>query len=266
MSSVDGNLSLARLTIPGAHDSGALHEPWPGTAKCQNLTIAEQLNAGVRFLDIRCRHVKNAFLIYHSFVDQKLTFDNVLTTVVTFLTNNPSETVLMSVQEEYTPMDNTRSFEATFDAYVAKYPGKWLLGGHIPTLNNARGKIVLFRRFRAVSVPKGINTSNWADNSTFTNGNLCVQNDYTVSSTDAKWIAIRNMLTTAQKDDHDMLCINFASGFKIGSILPDIPAVADVINPRLANYFASQPKGHYGVILMDFVNPTLCSLVYSASP
>ncbi|MBN2843687.1 MAG: hypothetical protein JXM68_11380, partial [Sedimentisphaerales bacterium] len=39
---------LSQLSIPGTHDSGARFEPIGGTAKCQNLTIAEQLAIGVR--------------------------------------------------------------------------------------------------------------------------------------------------------------------------------------------------------------------------
>ena len=57
------SISLASLNIPGTHNSGALHEPFPRTAKCQQLSIIDQLKIGVRFLDIRCRHVKHRFSI-----------------------------------------------------------------------------------------------------------------------------------------------------------------------------------------------------------
>src|SRR5579864_9502172 len=65
MASLDSHLLLSQLSIPGSHDTMALYEPFPGTTKCQNLSLAEQLMAGVRFLDIRCRHTNNAFAIYH---------------------------------------------------------------------------------------------------------------------------------------------------------------------------------------------------------
>ena len=57
MSPLDGGLLLSQLSIPGTHDSGARFEPLSRTAKCQTLTIGQQLDAGARFLDIRCRHV-----------------------------------------------------------------------------------------------------------------------------------------------------------------------------------------------------------------
>ena len=61
MSAVNDSLKLSAISIPGTHDSGARYDPplLSGTAKCQDLTIREQLNAGTRFLDIRCRHIDN---------------------------------------------------------------------------------------------------------------------------------------------------------------------------------------------------------------
>jgi 1-phosphatidylinositol phosphodiesterase len=266
MSSAAGDLPLTRFSIPGTHDAGALYEPLSGTTKCQILTLAEQLNAGVRFLDIRCRHVNNAFLIHHGLVYQKMNFDDVLNTVIGFLTNNPAETVIMSVKEEYDPKGNTRSFEATFDSYVAKNPGKWLLTSSIPTLDQARGKIVLFRRFSAASTPKGIDLSVWPDDAAFTNANVRVQDNYNVTNPDSKWTAITNLLTEAQAGGPDTLYVNFASGVTKRHFLPDIPAVANAINPSLTNYFSLHTKGRYGVILLDFADADKCALIYRTAP
>jgi len=40
---IDGEKLLHELSVPGTHDTGALIETIPGTAKCQNLTIGQQL-------------------------------------------------------------------------------------------------------------------------------------------------------------------------------------------------------------------------------
>jgi hypothetical protein len=50
MSYASDTASLGDLTIPGSHDSGALYEPIAGTAKCQTLSILDQLNIGIRYL------------------------------------------------------------------------------------------------------------------------------------------------------------------------------------------------------------------------
>jgi hypothetical protein len=80
MSSMNGTLPISQYSITGTHDSGARFDPAlaPCTAKCQDLTIAQQLDAGVRFLDIRCRHIDDGFTIHHSEVYQKINFNNVL--------------------------------------------------------------------------------------------------------------------------------------------------------------------------------------------
>lgn len=260
------SLLLSQLSIPGTHDSGALYEPFPGTAKCQNLTIAQQLNAGVRFLDIRCRHIDNAFTIHHGSVYQNQNFDDVLNAVIGFLNANPTETVIMSVKEEHTPSNNTRSFEQTFDWYVSKNPGKWLLSSHIPKLSEARGKIVLFRRFGAGSLPKGIDASNWPDNTTFANNRIRVQDQYQVSNNDNKWNAITAMFEDARTGPGDILHVNFTSGVKSGFLgIPDIPGVSNDINSRLSNWLSSNTGRRYGVVVMDFADAAKCNLIINGA-
>ncbi|WP_278380579.1 phosphatidylinositol-specific phospholipase C domain-containing protein, partial [Chryseobacterium arthrosphaerae] len=134
MTGLQDNISISKISIPGTHDSGARVDAplLPGTAKTQTLSIAEQLNAGVRFLDIRCRHIDNSFTIHHGPIYQNLNFDDVLNACYAFLNSHPSETIIMSVKEEYDASNTTRSFEQTFDSYVQKNSAKWDLGTTIP--------------------------------------------------------------------------------------------------------------------------------------
>lgn len=257
MASLDGHWLLSRLSIPGSHDAMALYEPFPGTTKCQNLSLAEQLNAGVRFLDIRCRHVKNASAIYHGRVDQKASFDDVLNTCAGFLSSNPGECIVMSVKEEYAG-GNTRTFEETFDSYVSKKPGLWHLGSSIPTLDSVRGKIVLFRRFKA-NAAEGIDASVWPDNTTFTNRNMMVEDHYELKDNETKWKDVTNLFNCAFTGSSEMLYVTFASGYQKSALeIPKIPAVADDINARLATYFKAHTEGRYGIVLMDFADSARC--------
>ncbi|MEK7949241.1 phosphatidylinositol-specific phospholipase C domain-containing protein [Luteolibacter soli] len=267
MTLLNGTLPLSQYSLPGTHDSGARYEPLSGTAKCQNLTIAEQLNAGVRFLDIRCRHLNDAFVIHHGQVYQNINFADVLNDTIGFLNANPGEAVIMSVKEEYDPSGNTRSFEATFDAYTSQSPGKWYLGASIPTLDAARGKIVLFRRFGASSTPKGIDASNWPDNTTFsTGGTLRVQDNYNVPDNNAKWNQILAILNEARYGGPGTLYVNFSSGVRSGTFgIPDITTVSNNINPRLTTYFNANPSGRFGAILMDFADAAKASQIYNTN-
>lgn len=266
MTSLDGHLLLSQYSIPGSHDTMALYEPFPGTTKCQDLSLAEQLNAGVRFLDIRCRHTNNAFGIYHGRIAQRASFDDVLNTCASFLRSNPGECIVMSVKQEYTPQGNRQSFEQTFDSYVSKNPGLWHLGSDIPVLGAVRGKIVLFRRFTATSLPKGIDASVWPDNTTFTNHNLIVEDHYELSDNDTKWRDMTNLLNIAMMGRSATLYVTFASGFQKSALgISSIPAVADDINARLANYFNLHADGHYGIILMDFADASRCAQIIATN-
>ncbi|MBW8687628.1 phosphatidylinositol-specific phospholipase C [Chitinophaga rhizophila] len=270
MTGIADNTSIAALSIPGTHDSGARVEPVAGTAKCQDLTIAQQLEAGVRFLDIRCRHFGNAFTIHHGAVYQNMNFNDVLLACTNFLTSHPKETIVMSVKEEHDAADNNRTFEQTFDTYVQQYSKFWYTGATVPNLGQVRGKIVLLRRFGASSTPKGIEATNWADNTTFTisnsNATLKVQDQYVVPDNNAKWTTVTNLFNESRTQQNNTLYINFTSGYK--SLIFGIPSITTVsgnINPRINTYFTSNTQGRYGIIPMDFVNAERASMIVNTN-
>ncbi|MFI0776934.1 phosphatidylinositol-specific phospholipase C domain-containing protein [Streptomyces sp. NPDC021212] len=133
---------VQRLTLPGTHDSGARYGgPW---TECQNTTIADQLNSGIRFLDIRCRAFENAFPIHHGAFYQHLNFDDVLGACRAFLSAHPSETVLMRVKQEYSE-ESAAEFRRIFDTYLDDKGWRSLfrLDATLPTLGQARGRVVL---------------------------------------------------------------------------------------------------------------------------
>lgn len=57
-------IPINRLLIPGSHDSGTCH--MSSSAKTQSLTILQQLQEGIRYLDIRPRVHKSTFYVHHS--------------------------------------------------------------------------------------------------------------------------------------------------------------------------------------------------------
>lgn len=265
MGSIPNNRYVSQLSIPGTHDSGALYEPVSGTAKCQNLNIYQQLNAGVRFLDVRCRRSGNSFVLHHGSVYQHANFDDVLNMCGTFLRQNPSETIIMSLKEEYNAENSNRNFDDIFfNNYVARDRNLWYLGDRIPTMGEARGKIVLVRRFGG-TIFGGINATRWQDNAGFTinnNANLYVQDFYKVSDNSHKWNEIYNTMNTAYSRNYDnTLYLNFTSGYKSNLGVPNITSVSNGINPNLRNFFGQNIKGRFGVIIMDFADEDLCSRI-----
>lgn len=74
MSGISDDTYLSDISIPGTHDSGSrIVDSYASTwAKCQNLTITEQLNIGVRYLDMRLAYdtaCKGNIRVVHSNVD-----------------------------------------------------------------------------------------------------------------------------------------------------------------------------------------------------
>jgi 1-phosphatidylinositol phosphodiesterase len=259
MAGLDDGHSLAELSIPGTHDTGALHEPYPGVAMTQELAIADQLEAGVRYLDLRCRNFDDQFLIYHGAIDQDQTFDEVLATIDAFLDAHPGETVIASVKEELAASGATLTFEQLFQAYVAREPARWYLGAAVPRLGDVRGQIVLLRRFDATGVPLGLDATAWPDDATFTIANadatLRIEDEYMVSDDAAKWTAIAGLVAEARTGDPATLYLTYTSGYQLIGGLPDIPSVATDIDARLDTYLADPANAHgrLGVLVMDFV-------------
>lgn len=272
MAGIADGRGLAELSIPGTHDSGANHEPYAGLAKTQELTIAEQLAAGIRYFDIRCRHVEDRFAIYHGAIDQDQSFDDVLAAMFGFLDAHPTEALIVSIKEEAMPASATRSFEATFAAYVAQAPARWYLAPTVPTLGAARGKLVLLRRFAATAAPLGIDAAPWLDDTTFTVANgdatLRVQDAYMVSDNDAKWAAITALLAEAATGDATTLFLDYTSGYQTIMALPNITSVATDIDARLDALLAdpATAQDRLGVVVMDYATEARAQAIAANNP
>ncbi len=269
MGALDDHKSLSQFSIPGTHNSGALHEPFHGTSQCQHLTIPEQLAAGVRYLDIRCRHVNDAFAIHHGPISQKITFADVIDICAKFLVEYPSECIVMSVKEESVPLQSTRTFEETFNSYVEKDPQRWMLGAEVPIFKDAKRKIVLLRQFPTRNLPKGLDATSWPVDSTFTiddPATLRVQDNYIVPDNPGKLAAIQSFYTEVASATGDTLYLNFTSGYRRGSLgFPDVRIVSEYINPAVSQYFNANKSGRFGISVMDFIDEALCALIIATN-
>ncbi|MEU0099076.1 phosphatidylinositol-specific phospholipase C [Streptomyces sp. NPDC006267] len=142
MAALPDGIALRQLTVPGTHDSGArFGGPW---SECQNTTITQQLESGIRFLDVRCRITGDAFAIHHGASFQNLMFGDVLIACRDFLAARPTETVLMRVKQEYSE-ESDAAFRRIFDRYLDAKGWRPLfrLDPTLPDLGGARGKVVL---------------------------------------------------------------------------------------------------------------------------
>ncbi len=136
MADIPDTTLISRISIPGTHDSAALY----GGAACQTQTwsIEEQLEAGIRYLDIRLSSgremidevQKDVLWLYHGSCYQNQRFDQVLDTVTRFLEAQPTEFVLMRVKREgkevsgyisYTSNLTAHLTDTRYEPYIAPY-------------------------------------------------------------------------------------------------------------------------------------------------
>lgn len=230
---------LQRLTIPGTHNSGARSGGlW---VACQNTTIAEQLNSGIRFLDVRCRVIGESFAIHHGAYYQNLMFGDVLTACRDFLNAHPSETVLMRVKQEYS-QDSNATFRRIFDDYLDGRGWRPLfrIGDGLPTLGAARGKVVL------LGDNGGLPGVRYGDGNLFD-----IQDDY-MAEPGAKYPKIEAHLRKAAQQP-GKLYVNYVS---TAALLPP-RWNSDRLNPRVHTFLdGSEASGWrgLGIVPMDFPN------------
>jgi 1-phosphatidylinositol phosphodiesterase len=251
---------LSGITIPGTHDSGAR---FGGVApvvdfvtalwvQCQNWTVTQQLNAGIRFLDVRCHAEPDGTLrIHHQFIDEQVSLTDVLRECVAFLAANPTEALLMRVQQEISTTPEPK-FVAAFDRHVreADADDRLYRGPMIPQLQPVRGRIVLMPN----KLPS-LGGIGWDSPL------VSIEDDWDmgyltpVDAIERKWQSIVRSLDAAATTT-DKITISFVSAN--GAVVPP-RFVTDILNPRLQQEAAlregaAKDGRSLGAVLIDFAD------------
>ena len=146
MKNVGDDRLITTMSIPGTHDSGATHSIFDVAGNCLDLDIEAQLEIGVRFFDIRLQQVNDKFNVVHSFVDQKLDFEDVVEDMVDFIEDYPSEFLLVSIKEDADSKNSYKDFQSLLLSYLDEE--EFCFDSTLPkTLKEARGKIYILSRF-----------------------------------------------------------------------------------------------------------------------
>ena len=208
MENVKDYTKLTDLSIPGTHDSGATHSIFDIAGKCQDLNIKQQLKVGTRFFDIRLKQENDKFKIVHGPADQKLKFDKVLKEMVSFVKNNNSEFLLISLKEESEGKNNNLSFESALEETLKKYEDVISFSTKLPaTIKDARGKIfIISRHDLSFGYPSYYF---WQDDSSFTLGDLYIQDNYCIEDINEKIEDIKSTIEISNQHSNDKLVLNF---------------------------------------------------------
>ncbi|TPX11433.1 uncharacterized protein E0L32_007852 [Thyridium curvatum] len=265
---------LTALSIPGTHNSPTCHTALP-SVRCQAVGVREQLDNGVRFMDIRVSASPDSddLTLVHSAFPISLTGNKYLADLLRdcyeFLDANPSEVLLMSLKREGTG----KGSDADLSRYLRdRYLGgddarRWYTDPSIPRLGDVRGRIVLVRRFGLDDSMRGehdgrgwgVDGSSWPDNcadGTCGSNQIRVQDFYEVdqaTNIEKKIELARAHLercgeqtfNIAGGDEHPSpFFVNFlsASNFFNANCWPD--RIAQKVNPAVIEYLCVRHGDH----------------------
>ena len=266
MSAIDDETKINAISIPGTHDSCALYEPIDSVAKCQDYTVADQLDMGVRFLDLRCFVIGKKIMMCHDVILQGKYLNEILDDCISFLKENPTETVIVSIRDEKKP--SSVNFSSMVEGIIEKNKDMWYTQNALPKLGEVRGKLVLFNRFTKEN-EIGLQAASWRDNDEFKIYNwtyyISVQDNYDIGTDiEKKWEAVKRQFYRAQYNnnyDSDTLFINFISGYITEGLLPNLSVAAKELNARTNSYLDGAGKICTGIVVFDFVTQELCDKV-----
>ena len=248
MSTLDNNLSLREVNMPGSHDTMALYSIADLAGQCQSLSLKEQLNLGVRFLDIRLKLENDKLKAVHGYVDQKADFTSVTQTIKDFLNLHKQEFIIMSIKEEANPSNSHLSFDESLKEYLNDTI--YLKATSLPKkVEDVRGKVVLLSRYKGSTI--GIPAyEGWLDSASFTMTNdIYIQDTYKITSIEQK----EEEIIKCFNETGHALKINFLSSY-LTNYFPPSYAVSSAreINPWINKEISKYPDR--GIVLYDFVN------------
>jgi len=269
---------ISVVTIPGTHDSATKNVGLAYFSKCQSFTIERQLESGYRYLDIRLAVDGGQLKLMHGFNEcrvggapwsETMYLEDVLSQCYSFLDEHPTEFIIFAVKQEH-GRESVNEFERLLASFVMQEPERWLLTDKIPTVGEARGKLILMRRYEDKA---GLGASAgmpilWEEqgNRKDTDKNIAEENNGTYTlwvqdrykyDVDTKWAAF---VAGQESDKIDTVNMSIHFLSTNGDTLYGHPyKYAKELNEK----FMSEDLDLSGWIIMDFASAPMAEKVYS---
>ena len=299
MAGIPDDALLSSVNIPATHDTGTagvVEDAIPGVSitSCQNLYYDEQLNMGARSFDIRGNATKDdasaadVKIVHGGELWQcqekdgsDLTLQSILNTSLGFLEKHKSETVILTVKPD---AGSTVGLEHAVAEFIKSNEEKVYCGGDIPSMKEARGKIVFLRRFNLtqnyegwVERAMGFNLTNWDDISyknyeyaykLYDDGknHVYIQDAYNTYGSE-KWPYILETMkqTTGQDTSHPIEYNSWV--FNYTSCSQGAPlGLTQEINPRLFKDEDNCIDTRFlGTVMLNFIDEPMSRLIYETN-
>ncbi len=268
MKDIKDETPLTTISMPGSHDSGALHSIGDLSGKCQDLSIMDQLKAGSRFFDMRLQLRNGVFKVVHGIVDQKLNFSSVLNDFKSFLKDNPTEGLIVTVKEDNDPVNTDKNFDDSLKETLSEYSDIWNVDREMPsTLGELRGKIYLVSRYKDSTIGLPAHQG-WIEHdvSATTNSfdieriNLHVQDYFKLKDVENKKKEIKNCFDYSASNT-GKLTLNFTSSYYVDGFPPTYAGTtAKIINSWVIEEVKN--RKNLGITISDFLTSELCKAIY----
>ena len=258
MQYIPDDVLLSDLSLVGTHDAatkGCSLE----MSKCQSLTIAQQLSAGVRLFDLRPG--KN-FDIYHGSDPTGMKFSKALEDIVDYLSANPAQGCIVFIKNE----SGEAAWSEGMSSELGAFADNMLMFKKGLTMGDLRGKILVLSRDAYIGpIRGGFFASAWPDNTA--DGEVGIgasqgesletfylQDQYDSDTSESDKIAsVKKYADKAKSKSANAWLCNHTSlaGFKLFGIGSSPKDHAKKINPEVVAYINSKP-GRLGIVMMDF--------------
>ena len=299
MAGIPDDALLSSVNIPATHDTGTAGVvedlvPSVSITSCQNLYYDEQLNMGARSFDIRANATKDdasaadVKIVHGDELWQcqekngsDLTLQSILNTSLGFLEKHKSETVILTVKSD---AGSTIGLEHAVAEFIEKNKDKVYSGGDIPSMKEARGKIIFLRRFNltknydsSVERAMGFNLTNWDDikykdykyaYKLYDDGknHVYIQDAYNTYGSE-KWPYILETMkqTTGQDTSHPIEYNSWV--FNYTSCSQGAPlGLTQEINPRLFKDEDNCIDNRFlGTVMLNFIDEPMSRLIYETN-
>ena len=299
MAGIPDDALLSSVNIPATHDTGTagvVEDAIPGVSitSCQNFYYDEQLNMGARSFDIRGNATKDdasaadVKIVHGGELWQcqekdgsDLTLQSIFNTSLGFLEKHKSETVILTVKPD---AGSTIGLEHAVAEFIEKNKDKVYSGGDIPSMKEARGKIIFLRRFNltknydsSVERAMGFNLTNWDDikykdykyaYKLYDDGknHVYIQDAYNTYGSE-KWPYILETMkqTTGQDTSHPIEYNSWV--FNYTSCSRGAPlGLTQEINPRLFKDEDNCIDNRFlGTVMLNFIDEPMSRLIYETN-
>lgn len=294
MSRLPDDLSIADISIPGSHDAAAAKCQKNSRTQCQQHTIAEQLNTGVRYFDIRLEKGDDGLYLTHGgrdcfFNDERLSFAMVQDWIDGFLFANPGEAVILQIMVQ--DKDKLGTEEMVLDrmrAWDRVYRGKDWRNPVLPELGALRGKVLFISRLSSLKGMSqrtlksgrrwfGLDASKWRQGSSYTSRRAVNGKHYELWTQDRfaiggrakmRWIegsvfssrkGAQARRDAAQARGKKALVVSYTS-----CTVPDPHGAARYVRNRLLPRLGASAGGRQflGIVCNDFADEEINWLIY----